>query len=145
MVRLVRPLRECPTPGDESAVEQIVTNLLVEPAISQQAVERNYGALLGSVGLCSIVSLESMTRQDLLDAGVQHGHAMPVLRALQTLPVAIPVFSPPPGAPPEPVQQSVAEGVRLKGEGVPCPGLDRVSNEVGMEGVDTQVQGPHAW
>jgi hypothetical protein len=90
-------------------VEQIVTNLLVEPAISQQAVERNYGSLLGSVGLCSIVSLESITRQDLLDAGVQHGHAMPVLRALQTLPVAIPAFSPPPGAPPESLLHSVAK------------------------------------
>ena len=86
-----------------------MTNLLVEPAISQQAVERNYGALLRSVGLCSIVSLESMTRQNLLDAGVHHDHTMPVLPALKTLPVAIPVFSPPPGAPPEPVQQSVAK------------------------------------
>ena len=101
MVRLVRALRECQTPGDESAVGQIVRGLLVEPGISQQAAERDYGALLVESGYASITSLESLTRKDLLEMGVLLGHATPVLQQLHVTSVAPPQFQPAHGVPPD--------------------------------------------
>ena len=79
---LVDALRLCDEPGNEEAVEGILTKLFKAPRVSVQAAAEGYAAKFRTWGLASVPALELVAVQDLITAGVPFGHALTLHAAI---------------------------------------------------------------